>query len=135
MSLATYQLTGRGRGSNTWLSPLGCLQFSLVLRVPLSSFPPSRLVFVQYLFGMAVVSAVKDASVLGADRGAPVKLKWPNDVYIDMGRPEMRMKIGGILVNTSFSGGMIHIVVGTSASRLLPQRIAFDTCIGIQAVV
>ncbi|KAF8168583.1 biotin-ligase [Pholiota molesta] len=85
LSLASHQLAGRGRGSNTWLSPAGCLQFSLALRVALDRFPAGRLVFVQYLFSLAVVEACRAEAVLGADVGAKVRIKWPNDLYAATG--------------------------------------------------
>lgn len=110
VSLATQQLSGRGRGSNTWLSPPGCLQFSLLLRTQLRSFPASKLVFVQYLFGLAVVEACRTELMLGK-LGEQVRLKWPNDIYVLLRDGSMK-KIGGILVNTSFTGGTIDIVVG-----------------------
>lgn len=110
VSLAAQQLSGRGRGSNTWLSPPGCLQFSLLLRIQLSSFPASKLVFVQYLFGLAVVEACRSPSILGK-LGEQVRLKWPNDIYAIMRDGSMK-KIGGILVNTSFTGGTVNIIIG-----------------------
>ncbi|TFY71787.1 hypothetical protein EVG20_g1215 [Dentipellis fragilis] len=122
LSLATHQLAGRGRGSNTWLSPDGCLQFSLLLRVSLASFPASRLVFVQYLFGLAVVNACRDKEVLGADGGANARLKWPNDIYIERGGE--KKKVGGILVNTSFSGGKVDIVIGCGLNVSTPLPIS-----------
>ncbi|KAG6901349.1 hypothetical protein C0995_013208 [Termitomyces sp. Mi166 len=109
VSLASYQLAGRGRGSNIWLSPSGCLQFSVLLRLSTATFPTSKLVFVQYLFALAVVEACRDESVLG-ELGDHVRLKWPNDVYAIVDGE--RKKIGGILVNTSFSGGKVDIVIG-----------------------
>ncbi|KAF8075278.1 biotin-ligase [Lyophyllum atratum] len=115
VSLASYQLAGRGRGSNIWLSPSGCLQFSVLLRVSLSSFPASKLVFVQYLFALAVVEACRDESVLGK-RGNHVRLKWPNDIYAVV--EGERKKIGGILVNTNFAGGNIDIVIGCGLNVL-----------------
>jgi len=131
VSLASQQLAGRGRGNNVWLSPSGCLQFSILLRVELASFPMSKLVFVQYLFALAVVEACREESVLGK-WGEAVRLKWPNDLYAIVGRDDVdRKKIGGILVNTSFSGKKVDIVIGcglnvqnappiTSISQLLP---------------
>lgn len=65
LSLASIQLAGRGRGTNTWLSPSGCLQFSLLLRTSLVTLPASKLVFVQYLFGLAVAEACREDTVLG----------------------------------------------------------------------
>jgi len=152
VSLATFQLAGRGRGSNTWLSPSGCLQFSVLVRVPLAAaLPASRLVFVQYLVGLAVVRACRDPRALGAERGARVRLKWPNDVYLDLASesesragPEKKKKVGGILVNTSFSDGNVDVVAG--GSRLCAILIFFfgsaptiyiaDSCVGsIKAAV
>ncbi|KAJ7672565.1 class II aaRS and biotin synthetase [Mycena polygramma] len=121
VSLASHQLAGRGRGANVWLSPSGCLQFSLLLRLSLSTFPSSKLVFVQYLFALAVVEACRDESVLGAD-ASPVRLKWPNDIYAVLGDGENK-KLGGILVNTSFSGGKVDIVIGSGLNVLNPPPI------------
>ncbi|KAF5325174.1 hypothetical protein D9619_009794 [Psilocybe cf. subviscida] len=120
LSLASYQLAGRGRGSNVWLSPSGCLQFSIVLRVGLDSLPPSKLVFLQYLFALSVVEACSDESVLGPKAGAHVRLKWPNDIYTSVGangKDDLR-KIGGVLVNTSFQGGQVDIVIGCGVNVL-----------------
>jgi biotin--protein ligase len=117
VSLASHQLSGRGRGTNVWYSPSGCLQFSLLLRVSLSEFPANKLVFVQYLFALAVVEACRDDGVLG-EHAERVKLKWPNDLYAIMG--EERKKIGGILVNTSFMDGKVDIVIGCGLNVLNP---------------
>ncbi|KAJ6590965.1 biotin-ligase [Mycena vulgaris] len=123
VSLASHQLAGRGRGANVWLSPSGCLQFSLLLRLSLATFPASKLVFVQYLFALAVVEACRDESVLG-EAAAPVRLKWPNDIYAVVGDgDESRKKIGGILVNTSFSDGKVDIVIGSGLNVLNPPPI------------
>ncbi|KAJ4481906.1 hypothetical protein J3R30DRAFT_3699149 [Lentinula aciculospora] len=132
LSIGSHQLAGRGRGANAWISPSGCLQFSLCIpKVPLSphspyinttcstsSFssltpsyiPPSKLVFIQYLFALAVVEACSHPSILGPTLGANVRLKWPNDIYVYYGNPSRperaeKIKIGGILVSTSFAPG------------------------------
>jgi len=123
LSLASRQLSGRGRGSNVWLSPSGCLQFSLLLRASLSSLPASQLVFVQYLAGLEVVEACRDETVLGK-WGRAVRLKWPNDIYAVVGDGESnRKKVGGILVNTSFTGGKVDIVIGCGLNVLNPPPI------------
>jgi len=112
LSLASQQLTGRGRGTNVWLSPSGCLTFSLLLRTSLAVLPASKLVFVQYLFGLAVVEACRQDSVLGP-LGEKVRLKWPNDLYAVIGNGDAyRKKIGGILVSTIFTGNKVEIVIG-----------------------
>ncbi|GJJ08069.1 hypothetical protein Clacol_002276 [Clathrus columnatus] len=123
LSLATYQLSGRGRGGNVWVSPTGCLQFSLLLRAPFTTLPASRLVFIQYLFGIAVIDASR--RLLGK-AGEKVRLKWPNDIYAvldtfdQFGRPKSRelKKLGGILVTTSFVGNEVDVVIGCGLNVL-----------------
>lgn len=79
----------------------------------LDALPPNKLVFVQYLFSLAVVEACRDESVLGPKAGENVRLKWPNDLYATtgMGKDALK-KIGGVLINTSFQGGKADIVIG-----------------------
>ncbi|KAF7969661.1 hypothetical protein HWV62_26706 [Athelia sp. TMB] len=117
LSIASHQLAGRGRGSNIWLSPSGCLQFSLLLRVPSMG---AKIVFVQYLFGLAVAEACRDEGVLG-DVGTQVRLKWPNDIYAVLGdEKDMKSmkKIGGILVNTRSCGNETEIIIGCGLNVL-----------------
>ena len=96
-----------------WLSAYGCLHFSLALRIP--KVPTHKLVFLQYLFPLAVVEACRDEAVLGR-YGEAVRIKWPNDVYAVLGegeRKELR-KIGGVLMNKGIVDGDSQIVVGKS---------------------
>jgi biotin--protein ligase len=114
LSIASHQLLGRGRGSNVWISPSGSLPMSLLLRTSVTNLPAQKLVFVQYLFGLAVVEACRDVAVMG-EWGKCVRLKWPNDLYAVVRDGEWDAgikKIGGILVNTSFGAGKVEIVVG-----------------------
>jgi biotin--protein ligase len=125
VSLASHQLIGRGRGSNVWLSPAGSLSTSIHLRLKSTDGVPwNKLVFVQYLYALAICIGVRDNSVLGlgGDEGGEgegwrVRIKWPNDVYALVGPrgAEEKKKIAGILVNTSFSAGGVDIIVGRSS--------------------
>ncbi|KAG5643081.1 hypothetical protein H0H81_010317, partial [Sphagnurus paluster] len=111
-------LAGRGRGANIWLSPPGCLLFSVHLRLAVHALPAHRFVFLQYLFALAVVEACRAPAVLGQKAGEKVRIKWPNDLYAVMGGHEgdgEMKKIGGALVNTSFGGGNVDIIIGQSA--------------------
>ncbi|KAL9939054.1 hypothetical protein V8E36_001867 [Tilletia maclaganii] len=93
-SIATHQVSGRGRGKNAWISPLGCFQFSLVLRLPASAAP--SIVFIQYLAGLAVVLSLREGVGLPPDVGrevrarfgeavgGKVRIKWPNDLYAEV---------------------------------------------------
>ncbi|KAJ3549407.1 hypothetical protein NM688_g5181 [Phlebia brevispora] len=124
LSLATHQIAGRGRGGNSWVSPVGCLQFSLRLRVPLSHFPAARLVFVQYLFALAVTEACRDEGVLGS-WGDRVRIKWPNDVYVmGAGGTDRVTKVAGILVYTAFDGDAVDIIIGCGLNVASPPPIA-----------
>lgn len=136
---ATSQLSGRGRGSNVWISPAGSLMFSFVLRHPLRLQSTAPVVFIQYLAALAVAEGVQtyDADVNRSSatsaravtsstpargyRAMPIKLKWPNDIYaLDPAKgananPADRnnyIKVGGILVNSSYSGGDYNLIVG-----------------------
>jgi len=121
--IASYQLQGRGRGSNVWLSPSGSLSQSIHLRLTKDQGVPwSKLVFVQYLYALAVCEGLRDESVLGGEddadggQGWRVRIKWPNDVYALVGTKQSEMdkqKIAGILVSTSFnSEGDAEIIIG-----------------------
>ncbi|KAI0795547.1 hypothetical protein C8Q75DRAFT_456220 [Abortiporus biennis] len=123
LSLASQQTSGRGRGGNTWVSPSGCLQFSLLLRASLSELSAAKLVFIQYLFGLAVVEACRNEQILGEKLGEKVRLKWPNDVYAIMDDGSKK-KIGGVLIHTSFMGGTVYIVIGAGLNVLNEPPIA-----------
>ncbi|KAF9926001.1 biotin holocarboxylase synthetase [Linnemannia zychae] len=125
---ATIQTAGRGRGRNSWISPPGCLQFSMVLRHPFQARHASA-VFVQYLVALAVVESV--CSLPGYE-GLPLKLKWPNDIYAEApleegeqpspaGTPPRYVKIGGVLVNSNFSGSEFLLVAGCGINTTNPN--------------
>ncbi|KAK3682359.1 biotin-protein ligase [Podospora appendiculata] len=129
---ATTQVAGRGRGSNVWVSPAGCLIFSTVINHPARYAASRPIVFLQYLAAIAIVEAIKSYDV-GYD-AIPVKLKWPNDIYArDPTKPDQvsYVKIGGILSNCAYSAGNYQVVLGigvntnngrptTSLDALLP---------------
>lgn len=110
---ATTQVAGRGRGSNVWVSPAGCLIFSTTMKHPMELSNTAPVVFIQYLAAIAIAEGIQSY-----DRGyqdVPVKLKWPNDIYAqDPTKPGKKeyVKIGGILVNSSYSSGNYDLVVG-----------------------
>lgn len=121
----TTQIAGRGRGTNVWIAPPGCMIFSTVINHPahLASIRP--VVFIQYLTAIAIVEAVKsyDGRMhgTGAYADLPVKLKWPNDIYAqdpekpysdDAKKVPNYVKIGGILTNCAYSNGNYQMVVG-----------------------
>lgn len=114
VATATTQVAGRGRGSNVWVAPPGMLPFSFVLRHSLSLSSSAPVVFVQYLAAMAAVKGIQNYDK-GYDK-LPIKLKWPNDIYaLDPAKPASEkayVKIGGLIVNSSYAGGDYTLVVG-----------------------
>ncbi|KAG9065226.1 biotin holocarboxylase synthetase [Linnemannia hyalina] len=125
---ATIQTAGRGRGRNSWISPPGCLQFSMVLRHPFQARHASA-VFVQYLAALAIVESV--CSLPGYEE-VPLKLKWPNDIYAEApleegeepapeGTAPRMVKVGGVLVNSNFSGSEFLLVVGCGINTTNPN--------------
>lgn len=102
--------------------------FSAIVKHPLAINARAPVVFIQYLAAMAVAEGVQTYDQMDGRgsggrspyRGMPVKLKWPNDIYAldpakkgaDPKDPNAYTKVGGILVNSSYSGGDYTLVVG-----------------------
>lgn len=85
------QTSAQGRTSNQWLSPEGCLMFSLQFHIPLETVLGQHISIFQHLIGVAMIhSIINEAGYKNIDIG----LKWPNDIYANG-----VSKIGGILVN------------------------------------
>jgi biotin--protein ligase len=98
--LCHQQVAGKGRGGNSWESPAGCLMFTLKI----SLIDPSQLAFVQYLASLSMVKATK---TFPGCAEFPLRIKWPNDLYIGD-----RVKIGGVLCQSTANEGMFDICIG-----------------------
>lgn len=83
------QTAGRGRGANRWWSGPGALTFSLIIEPAEFDIPTERWPALSLTMGLAT-ALVLQARVPSAD----VRLKWPNDVYLE-GR-----KVAGILIES-----------------------------------
>lgn len=75
-----------------------------------------KLVYLQYIFGLSVVEAVRS---LPRYEDVELRLKWPNDIYVDLGAEAGLKKIGGILVNSFYAGGDFTVIVGESVLHLI----------------
>lgn len=96
MVLAKEQTAGRGRLGRRWISPRGCLTFSLIL------YPETG-----HLAGLVMVAALAVREAAMAFIPVVVEIKWPNDVLVG------GKKICGILVETGRQvGGRHYAVVG-----------------------
>ncbi|KAK6453643.1 biotin holocarboxylase synthetase [Scheffersomyces xylosifermentans] len=132
---ATTQVAGRGRGGNVWINPKGVMASSVLFKIPSGEKYSSSVVTLQYLCGLALIESILGYGSFEAGKGIgyedlPVRLKWPNDIYIL--KPEFFHKIGdkdeisstvegdeakyakvsGALINSQFLNGSFYLVWG-----------------------
>lgn len=108
--IAYRQTTGRGRGPNAWVSPRGCLQFSLVI----DHENLSTLATIQHLFALSIVESLRSRP---GYQDLPIRIKWPNDIYVaypdytvDTNHPsEYLKKLGGILISSTNISQISHV--------------------------
>ena len=119
VSIAEYQVGGKGRSGRTWQSPYGqniYLSFSWKFQCP-----PSRLMGLSLLAGMGVYRAVQQ--IAGSTKElSGLGVKWPNDLLHD-GR-----KLAGVLIEMhGEQDGPCWVVTGiglnVNMSRSLLARI------------
>lgn len=85
--IAEAQSAGRGRLGRRWTSPAGKgLLFSVVMRPDLPMSDAHLL---------TLVAATAAAEAVETQTGVPIRIKWPNDLYVD------DRKVGGILLEIS----------------------------------
>lgn len=116
---AMIQIGGRGRHGNQWVSPLGNLYMSVLLRPKCS---PDLAGQISFVIGLAL-SAAMDPYV-GPNHKKT--LKWPNDILID------GKKCAGILLESSLSqDGLVEsLIVGMGVNIHAPP----EDRIGLQQV-
>ena len=98
---ARRQTAGRGQRGNSWESAPGAnITMSMLLRP--EGLHPSRQFILSEAVSLAIVEVLKRHLP-----GEPVKIKWPNDIYVAEG------KICGILIEHSITSyGINHSIVG-----------------------
>lgn len=102
--LTDCQELGKGQGNNGWESECGSnLTFSLILE-PKFITPSNQFVITQ-IISLAICELIE--TTLGGMSDADVKIKWPNDIYID------KDKVTGILIQNFIVGECIsYSIVG-----------------------
>lgn len=89
--VADGQTAGRGRQQRPWLSPPGKgLWWSIVLGQP-QWIPPNPHL-------LSLYAGLVTRSVLNEWTSAPIRLKWPNDIYVN------GKKISGVLIESKWQG-------------------------------
>ncbi len=102
---ADLQTAGRGRRGRDWVSPVGNLYCSILLR---PAKPPGEGAQISFVAALAVSDAVTQALP-----GAPlVSCKWPNDVLVN------GAKVSGILLESQTAGdGLLDwVIVGAGVN-------------------
>lgn len=108
---ALQQTKGRGRHGNDWVSPMGNLYLSVLLRPSCKADKAAQMAFV---VALALSEAMDDV----LEDGHAKTLKWPNDILID-GR-----KISGILLETRLDphGRVDYLIIGTGVNIFAPPE-------------
>lgn len=111
--LTEYQLHGRGRRGNKWISPLGSgITFSVGWRFDIM---PRALSLLSLYMGVAM------ARVLQSENITDVGLKWPNDVVV------VNKKIGGILLEVrGEASGPVDVIIGIGMNYDLTEDAKFN---------
>jgi BirA family biotin operon repressor/biotin-[acetyl-CoA-carboxylase] ligase len=107
--IAEAQTRGRGRLSREWLSPVGGIYFTIVLRPRIS---PAYAPRINLMASVAVAATIRNLFGLKAE------LKWPNDVLIE-GR-----KVCGILAEMDAEMDVVNFVnvgIGINANTSIPK--------------
>ncbi|WBM70463.1 bifunctional biotin--[acetyl-CoA-carboxylase] ligase/biotin operon repressor BirA [Buttiauxella sp. WJP83] len=110
--IAEYQQTGRGRRGRQWFSPFGAnLYLSMFWRLEQG---PAATVGLSLVIGVVIAEVLRE---LGAE---DVRVKWPNDLYLN------DRKLAGILVElTGKTGDAAQIVIGAGIN-LAMRNVATD---------
>ena len=103
--LADRQASGRGRGGKRWSSPSRGVWFTLIER-------PAD---VSALDVLSLRAGLAAARALDAFAAEPIRLKWPNDLYVD------NAKLAGILVEARWRGEHLDwVAVGVGVNLEVP---------------
>ena len=105
--VADEQTAGRGRAGRQWLSPPGAGLWITLLERPVD---PAAVEVLSLRAGL------RAAAVLDRWAESPVRLKWPNDLYVGA------RKLGGILIEARWRDGRIDwAAVGVGVNVVAPD--------------
>jgi len=105
---AERQTAGRGRLNREWQSPAGNLYASTLIRLQPDDPPVTGL---SLMMGLAVHDALADLLP-----GAPIQLKWPNDVMAD------GAKLAGMLLEREGNAIIAGVGINVASAPALPDR-------------
>ncbi len=98
VSISETQSAGRGRLGRSWVSPVGGIWLSILLR------PPSHQSF---LDSLPLLGALAIAEAVNSQLGIKARVRWPNDVVVD------NRKIAGVLAEAMSKGNeLVYAILG-----------------------
>jgi BirA family transcriptional regulator, biotin operon repressor / biotin---[acetyl-CoA-carboxylase] ligase len=109
--VAAEQTGGRGSRGNSWVSPVGGLWLSVLLRPERSS----GLDLLSLRAGLAVSEALSSM-----EPGPPIEIRWPNDLMLG------ERKVGGILCEARWQGdalGWVVVGLGLNVNNPAPESL------------
>ena len=107
--IAQAQSAGRGRGGHSFYSPPGGLYMSILLRPEIGA---------RQAVGLTAMAAVAAARAAERLCGAPIRIKWVNDLYYQ------GKKVCGILTEAAFrleEGTLDYAVLGVGFNAYTPE--------------
>lgn len=107
--LANEQTAGRGRGGKSWASAPGAgIWLTLIER-------PNDISGLEVLSLRAGLAAAEALDLFAPE---PIRLKWPNDLYVEAG------KLGGILVETRWREQSVEwVAIGVGINVRQPENV------------
>ena len=116
---ADFQTAGRGQRNSEWISPEGDNLLMSLLLFP-KFLRPEQQFDLNKIVSLSILSLLENFGI------EDVKVKWPNDVYVD------NKKISGILIENGLSGNTISesiVGVGLNVNTVVfPEKIKSKTC-------
>jgi BirA family biotin operon repressor/biotin-[acetyl-CoA-carboxylase] ligase len=110
MIIADEQTAGRGREGKSWQSSPGSGLWLTLIERPTD---PSGLGVLSLRTGLAA------AETLDRFAAEPIRLKWPNDLFVDRG------KLAGILVEARWREGNVeYVAIGLGVNVRRPEGVA-----------
>ena len=120
--VCSVQTQGKGRGSNQWISPIGCLMFSHLISIKQNTFLALRITLLQHIISVALVHGIL---TIPDYEKLDLKLKWPNDIYYGKDK-----KLGGVLVNNYSMGStnkcILSVGMNVNTENLLSLNSVID---------
>lgn len=125
--IAEKQTRGKGRLGRHWVSPAGGIWLSVILR---PKFTPQDASIITMTVTLAVVKAIEETT------GIKAKIKWPNDVVIEIDKrrnskkPQVK-KVCGILTEMAAEISRINYIVvgiGINVNNKIPKDLRSIAC-------